>query len=235
MFSKLLAVAGIATAALAMTTTAAFASTHGQPQTWQQSGCQQQGYGNYQDDSYQQQGDNYRSSCCNETITFDFAPSRGNRDGTWLLETGGPALHTGETVQYDGGTWTVRDWTPGGRGTLGTGDYFILVKGGYTLSGSLRENPQTAWIERACITSYNPCDDTGYLPLTTESYSTYGGYGDSSNCTPCKPPVTPPCKTLTTWTPPKDPCPPVHVTPPCPVKVTTSDPCKDGKGPRFTL
>lgn len=101
--------------------------------------------------------------CCAETITFDFAPNVGASDGTWLLETSGPALHNGETVTYNGGTWTVQQWvTPPdlrAKGSLGKGDYFILVKGGVTLSGSLSENPRTAWISgEQCIPQPRPCD-----------------------------------------------------------------------------
>ena len=83
--------------------------------------------------------------CDVQTITFDFAPNLHITDGTWLLETGGPALYDGETLTYQGSTWTVEDWQSHGNGSLGNGKpYFILVKGGHDLSGSLSENPQVA-------------------------------------------------------------------------------------------
>jgi hypothetical protein len=168
-------------------------------------------------ESWQQgRGDSRDNACCQEeiiTITFDFAPNRGAPKGTWLLETGGPALHDGLALTYEGTTWIVSDWTPGGHGTLGVGEYFTLVKGGVTLTGGRWENPQTAWWSerQICLTSVDPCNQQhGY---TTDAW-------DGSSCIPCKP-VTLPCKPVVK----SDPCKPLPKAP-C---NTGGD--KGGKGP----
>ena len=50
--------------------------------------------------------------------------------GDWLLLEGGPFLHNGETVKFEGQSWTVDDWapigTPGANGSQGPGNYFVL-------------------------------------------------------------------------------------------------------------
>ena len=73
--------------------------------------------------------------CDVQTITFDFAPNLHAPDGTWLLETGGPALHDGETLSYDGGTWTVEQWDPHGNGSLGNDKPYFVLTNGHDLSG----------------------------------------------------------------------------------------------------
>jgi hypothetical protein len=204
----------------------------------QQPKCETGGQLGFQADA---QYDNRNSSCCDEEITFSFAPSRGRHEGTWLLEVSGPPLYNGEVITYDGTPWVVEGWEAHGNGTLGFGKpYFTLFQGWKELTGGFWENPQTAWIDKDCVVSTNPCDPHGF---TTESYSSYGGYGnDNSKCDPCgnqhpgfttdsqgilggdnhgQPsctPCPPPVRIVT------DPCPPV--TAPCkpPVRVT-SDPC----------
>jgi hypothetical protein len=68
--------------------------------------------------------------CKTQNITFQLPTY-----GTWLLDVGGPALHNGETIKYDGATWTVQDWTTGANGSQGHGTYFVLKDGTTTLKG----------------------------------------------------------------------------------------------------
>lgn len=68
--------------------------------------------------------------CKPKNITFQLPTY-----GTWLLDVGGPALHNGEVIKYDGADWTVRDWTTGANGSQGHGTYFVLKDDGTTLKG----------------------------------------------------------------------------------------------------
>jgi hypothetical protein len=85
-----------------------------------------------------------KCNCRTETVTFSFATDPGKR-GTWLLEDSGPALSPGESLTYDGSTWTVGTWTDHGNGTLGNDkEYFTLVKDATTLSGIIGAPVQVA-------------------------------------------------------------------------------------------
>ena len=60
--------------------------------------------------------------------------------GDWLLLEGGPFLHNGETVKFEGLNWTVEDFTPAGtpgaNGSQGPGTYFVLSHNGQTLKST---------------------------------------------------------------------------------------------------
>lgn len=191
MLRKLLTIGALSLGALAVPATAAFASTSynqpGQPGGYNvntdNSQCGPVGHPYTQTDSDVVNnlpvlgGDKNKGCDCKEVaITFAFAPSKGNPEGTWLLEVSGPPLHNYETLTYKGETWTVKDWEAFGKGTLGNHKpYFTLVKGSITLKGGFWENPQTAWLT--------------------------GGYGEQ--CQPCVPVTSwqPPCDpTTSTWT-----------------------------------
>lgn len=102
------------------------------------------GYTTWQQDGRYVSDESYNSNCrlpsppryvCKpQKLTFQLPTY-----GTWMKDVGGPSLHNGETVKYDGGTWTVGDWTtppsPKANGSQGPGNYFILKDGGVTLQG----------------------------------------------------------------------------------------------------
>lgn len=68
--------------------------------------------------------------CVPKEITFELPTY-----GSWLLDTGGPALTNGEVIDYNGQDWTVGEWMPGGHGSQGRGTYFTLTLNGRQLDG----------------------------------------------------------------------------------------------------
>jgi hypothetical protein len=185
--------------------------------------------GGIRNDSSQQNWDNSKN-CCNQEITFRFAPNKNTppgTKGTWLLETAGPALYTGEALTYDGGTWIVKGWVtppdPKATGSLGAGDYFTLFQGSTELSGPFG-GPQTAWTQQTCtpVTVTNPC------PCNTDPCNTHHGtltlesYQGRDNGNPCGIQLPKPCKPVIVKT---DPC-PVLKADPCKFPVLNADPCK---------
>lgn len=83
--------------------------------------------------------------CKTQNITFQLPTY-----GTWLLDVGGPALHNGETISYDGTDWTVGDWTTGANGSQGHGTYFTLKNGSTAVKGlGTRKNPGQELYEHA--------------------------------------------------------------------------------------
>ena len=61
--------------------------------------------------------------CTPENVIFE-TPTYGD----WLLYVGGPFLHNGEVLTYDGQTWTVEQWEMS-TGSQGPGQYFVLRGG----------------------------------------------------------------------------------------------------------
>lgn len=83
--------------------------------------------------------------CKTQNITFQLPTY-----GTWLLDVGGPALHNGETISYDGTDWTVQNWTTGAHGSQGHGTYFILKDSTTTVKGlGTKSNPGSELYEHA--------------------------------------------------------------------------------------
>ena len=84
--------------------------------------------------------------CKTQNITFE-TPTYG----TWLKETSGPALFSGEVILYDGQDWTVGDWTTPpshkANGSQGPGDYFTLTLNGHQLDG---HGIKTQWATTIC-------------------------------------------------------------------------------------
>jgi hypothetical protein len=97
--------------------------------------------------------------------------------GSWLLDTGGPALHNGEVILYDGQDWTVGDWTPGASGSQGYGTYFTLTRNGHQLDG---HGIRTQWATTVCTKTPpvtippvgNPTGGKGCKPVTIGVSST---------------------------------------------------------------